>query len=327
MNIKSFFQQEHQITKTNVEQQGIGEIWALAVLGKTKIVTGNLQGNLHLYVLSDQLNSCELKNTVKEAHGKDIPITAITAYDQNSIASGGENGSIKLWNIVENALNNVAEIKYHNNNVRKIILLKNNNLFASCSFDKTIKIWNKTSPYALTNNSTYINEWNKVNSIIQLQNENLLVDSWGTNSGYITVWDMPSCKRLGSIVGVFTGSPYGLIELKNKHVAVSQNETSEIVIINPYQFEIITKIKNKAIIGQSSLLAMPNDCFIYACQGNYVQVKINNNGYEVTKAYSEDKQRNEKVLKNLNGDVGLFLVDNKYIVTNNNSYGFGYFTY
>ena len=205
------------------------------------------------------------------------------------------------------------------------------------SNDKTIKIWGKTSPYTVSNNCSYIKEWNKVHSIIQVQNQvqiqgkpenqDLLIDSWGSNNGFISVWDLRTQKRIGTITDVFTSCPFGMIELPNKNIAVSQNEPPEIVIIDYQELKIVKKISDKdSIIGQSSLLVLPAGGFFYASEGNYIQV---NNKLEIVKSFNEKgKERNSKALKHLCGYTGLFMFgNNKYILTNNNSFGFGLFSF
>lgn len=60
---------------------------------------------------------------------------------------------------------------------------------------KRLKYGKKKSPHNLVKDAT-LQEWNKVYSIIQLKvirnpddPQNILVDSWGTNCGFVTMWD------------------------------------------------------------------------------------------------------------------------------------------
>ena len=337
MKVESYFQQEFKATQESLKTQGIGEIWALAPINDNKIITGLWNGNIKLYTINVSGKKSELKSTIENAHGERIPITCITIIDNKRFASGAEDGSIKTWEYDGDQIKNPIDIKYHTNKVSKIILLKDANFLASCSFDKTIKIWGKASPYSVSNNCSYIKEWNKVHSIIQVQtkvqvkgkeeNQDLLIDSWGSTNGFISVWDLNTQKRIGTVTDVFTSCPFGLIELPDKNIAVSQSEPAEIVIINYQELKIVKRISDKdSIIGQSSLLVLPAGGFFYASEGNYVQI---NKNLEIVKSFNEkDKDRNSKALKHLCGYTGMFMFgNNKYILTTNNSFGFGLFSF
>ena len=56
------------------------------------------------------------------------------------VASGSEDGTIKIWNIDTNCL--VKTLYGHTNKVRCLEVLENDNYLASGSDDTTILIWN-----------------------------------------------------------------------------------------------------------------------------------------------------------------------------------------
>ena len=341
MNIQSYFQVEHKNTFDTTKNFGnFGEIWALASIGNTKIITGSIDGTLRLYSINISTKQCESKSYIENSHGIGTAINYITVCDDQFFISCGDDGSIKTWSISDEHIIEGSQIRYHNKNVKKIILLNNKELLASCSLDKTIKIWEKKSPHNLVKDAT-LQEWNKVYSIIQLKvirnpddPQNILVDSWGTNCGFVTMWDLNTFKKIGTMKNIYTCCSNGLIELSNGMVAVSQYDPLEIVIFDPYAYIVVQHIKNDVIKGQSSLLELPGGLFVYINEGNYIQIKINDN-YDIVKAYNETKkeivngqERKVKVLKDLKGSAGLILIENnKYILTNNDANGIGIFSF
>ena len=56
------------------------------------------------------------------------------------LASGQEDGSIKIWNITQGG-NLTSTLISHTDTVNDLALV-NNQILASCSFDTTVKIWN-----------------------------------------------------------------------------------------------------------------------------------------------------------------------------------------
>lgn len=327
MDIKPYFQQTHDSNTKN--SLGICcEVWAIEALNDNIIITGSINGTLRLYKVNMSSKKSEHKYKIENAHDSGNSINSITNCPNNSFISCGENGSIKKWTVDVNAntFELASEILYHIKNVTKVILLKDQKYFASCSYDKSIKFWQKDSPHTLAPKFPCIPEWNKIHSILQISNhsdQNLLVDSWGSNIGFISVWDLKDLRRLGTIRDVYTILPNGLIDLKNGNVAVSNVHPPEIVIFNPVSIRIVNKIVNEAITRNSSLLIVNNDSFIYAFQDNYIQIRINNS-YDILRT---QKRKEKKFCNGLDGTAGLVLLNGKYLVTNNNSREIEFFTF
>jgi WD40 repeat protein len=323
MNLKPFIQIEYKNANDGLHQ----DVWSLATFDENKIITGSCNGTICVYSVDLTQKTYNLLHLKEKAHNY-AAINYILVCEDNLIVSCADDGSIKMWKFESNK--NLKEqssiIKHHTQNVKKVIALKDHDKFVSCSFDRTIKIWEKKSPHSLIYS---FKECNRIHSMIELKKykqkdtEDILIESWGNNPGYITVWDLSIFKRKGNFQNVYTCCPNGLVELKNGRVAVSRYEPLSIIIIDPYTFEIVKTISNSnnfdCIKGQSSLVVTNNGLLIYIWEGYYIKIK-DEDDYNVVSFGFKDI--------NCLGWAGLvFLNKETYIVTNNKSNGIGIFTY
>ena len=83
--------------------------------------------------------------------------------------------SIKIWNLDKTSCVNEKTIdNAHLDNITKLIPLSNNRM-ASCSYDKTIKIWSSESPYSLL--GTLRGHEKNISSIIQVEGQERLIST------------------------------------------------------------------------------------------------------------------------------------------------------
>ena len=74
-------------------------------------------------------------------YGHEHQINTLCPIDDNYVASGSGDGTIKIWDLYD--LKECQTLSSHSSNVSCIIKLNNNNLI-SCSDDQTIKIWKQS---------------------------------------------------------------------------------------------------------------------------------------------------------------------------------------
>ena len=72
-------------------------------------------------------------------HGGGVRTVAFSPVNSQIVASGGENHTIKLWNLKNG---NVRTLKGHTDVINSIAFSPNGRLLASVSHDRTIKLWN-----------------------------------------------------------------------------------------------------------------------------------------------------------------------------------------
>lgn len=97
-----------------------------------QLISGNLTGEISVRTLNDQYEQQNLYTF--PAHTGII--RTIKFIDKNTIATGGEDNTIKIWRLNGQLL---AELK-HQNFVQSIELMNNHTLL-SASYDGTIKSW------------------------------------------------------------------------------------------------------------------------------------------------------------------------------------------
>lgn len=66
-------------------------------------------------------------------------INGICSYSKDKMATGGEDGTIRLWDLA--SMESLGCLRGHSKGIRALISLPNGNLVSGSS-DKTIRIWN-----------------------------------------------------------------------------------------------------------------------------------------------------------------------------------------
>ncbi|MBW4521013.1 MAG: hypothetical protein KME16_15080 [Scytolyngbya sp. HA4215-MV1] len=101
--------------------------------------------------------------------------------DGKTIVSGGEDGSIRIWDLAKNKVS--APIKKHNDIIRSIRFSSDGQLFASASIDKTVKVWDiKGNLIHSFNYGDYVYD-------VRFSKSNQKLAASGLNRGVI-IWDL-----------------------------------------------------------------------------------------------------------------------------------------
>ena len=179
---------------------------------------------------------------------------------------------IKVWKISTNDITEIITLKGHRDIVRKVISLPNG-LLASCSRDKTIRIWNYNSQYQ---QQTILKHSDVLVSVLYLKKKNVLVSCGEFIEPGVTFWNVEDYTIKRSIKGYGIKYSSHIIELPNGHIVLSSdNNKFPIVIINSSSYRVIKKITiNEKITKYSSICALNQDSFICVNQGNVFQVSM-----------------------------------------------------
>ena len=81
--------------------------------------------------------------SIKYTFDHESSITSLLKVNENCLASGSENDTIKIWSFIDGQL--VHTLQGHNGSVLALEAIDGKSLIASGSFDRTIKIWNINS--------------------------------------------------------------------------------------------------------------------------------------------------------------------------------------
>ena len=192
----------------------------------------------------------------------------------NRLISSSSDNSIKVWTISAEDITLIKEIKEHTDSVYKVIPLSRERI-ASCSEDKTIRIWKNDETYEHVSTLEHIS---CVISMLQLSGQELLISSYGDiNSLYngLYFWNMNTYTYRYAIEGFGFGVEYSthMIELPNGDVALSS--LYSIIIIDAPGFKIKKEIRLEKYITKCSSLCVYNDnSLIIASRGRFVQISI-----------------------------------------------------
>ena len=144
-------------------------------------------------------------------------------------------GEIKIWRINEDDYQLIHTLSQHNLYVSKVIELKNDKL-SSCSYDKTIKIWDN---YQCIQTLTGHNKI--VTSIIEM-NDYIIsaANSTFKDDGELIIWDKSTYKFIKTFTVDFW-SNYGLSELNENTLLVGGHDVIYLVDIKNCQINKITE--------------------------------------------------------------------------------------
>jgi len=127
-------------------------VTSLAVV-KDYLVSGSRDKNLRLW----NLDSCiqNLKNT-SYAHQDWVNVIE-TNLSRSLLYSGSRDGTIKVWGVTNSKLRCLSDINGHSSSVNSICKLydEHENMFATASADRTIKLWKPTSDEYLNSSKNY----------------------------------------------------------------------------------------------------------------------------------------------------------------------------
>ena len=160
-------------------------------------------------------------------------INDLLKINENTFISSSDDKTIKIVELTDNFSNYLVKqsIEFHLAEVYQTIKLKGNNIFASCSNDKTIKIWN----YDFNNKATLnisIDHNSEVLSILELPDSNLVSIS---KDGDLKIWKFNVCLK--TLKG-FKNPLHNCIFLLNKEIIIIGTK-KKIFLININQKEII----------------------------------------------------------------------------------------
>ena len=280
-------------------------VYSIIQLTDKRIVTGSINSLLICSV--NILTKCwNIDITKESAHNSKI--NSLCELTNSRLISGSDDQLIKIWLYSSKDLSLIKQISKHKGFIYKIITLTNN-IFATCSQDHTVKLFEHNENYQelLT-----IKCLSPIISIINLQKrKQLVIASRSSFSSSFSFWDTDSYILIKNMNNYyFISAPSHMIELPNGNIVVSSNdERKPIVIINTINYSIDKIIYCDEIIKSDSSLCIINDCsFIYLWNGNILQIS--------SKDYSIIYKSNK--LKGLDGWYGMISIDNgNYLVITN----------
>ncbi len=142
-------------------------------------------------------------------HGDSVYSVAFSPVDNTLLASGSSDGTVKLWDVVNQT--NVATLEEHAGGVVSIAFSPNGMLLASGSGDGTVKLWNV---HTHTNIATF--EWpaNVVTSVAFSPNgATLAAGAW---DGTVKLWDVETHQNTATFGGYDAATVAAIVEAETE---------------------------------------------------------------------------------------------------------------
>ena len=124
-------------------------ITSLCCITDSRVCISTLKGNIYIYTINKhkQNHSHSHTNTnnniihISKAH-EGLAIFNTTAFLNNLVISSGRDTCIKIWKISNTSYTLLMDIKHaHHNWIKSVVVLSNTNIFASCSYDNCVTLW------------------------------------------------------------------------------------------------------------------------------------------------------------------------------------------
>ena len=187
------------------------DVHSIIELSDSRIATGGGY-NYSIRIFSLDLESKSWKlNIVHKAHNDIIP--SLCELQGNRLVSSSVDSTIKIWNLSQDSLTLIKTLNGRGGWIYKVIPLTNN-LLASGSGERIIKIWESKDNYNEVR--TLVDNFS-VFSLLQLQNREILV--CGGDSDEISFWNINTYKKEHSIRCGGADSPNGMVELPNNCIS------------------------------------------------------------------------------------------------------------
>ena len=294
------------IPKTILSLKDIPNISYICEFSDDVIVTGTNTGKVIFWSINYNQKGIQFQFLFEQNIHKDT-IFSLCKFQNDYLISSSLDGNISIWELKNNELHDLYNIKINQNYARKVLELSNNRI-GCCADNCPILILDLSEAHHLTKLAE-LDESKGVNTLLQLSGKEILIASIVlTNS--LSFWNLKTYSKIGTLSGVCTFHPDGMIELPNSNIAVSNYFSSySISIVDTEKISIVQEIKSNMNFPEcSGLLLWKEEYIVYACNGILNVISIND--YKIITANDKDNT--------FDGHKGMISVINgNYLLMNN----------
>ena len=281
------------LVSTNNESKSY--VNTVSIFPNGNIITGSIDKIINIY------NSNLTTIIQKITNGHLNSILYIDIKDDNNFVSCSSDKNIITW-IKKNNYFEINKIlsPAHNHFVRKVLYFQNDKII-SCSFDQTIKIWDENFK-----NLYKFEDTQKINSMLILKEENILVISGENNTKF---FDLDNYVLKKELSGIVSKTQYSISRIDKNRIIIGGNDDMKIKIISIFNYKTIIDINNDFICW--AILSIKNkEIFLVGGKSNIIKI-YNSNNYECIQSINDaHSQGNIKGFNKLNnGNIISFSTD------------------
>ena len=175
------------------------------------------------------------------SHGASIYTVAFSA-DGQLLASGGDDNSVILWNVVDGSRR--EEFVEHNKRVTSVVFSSDGHQLASASLDGFVRLWHISSKRQRTSHK----HDGDVESVAFSPNGKILASGGGDQEGFVTLWDIPQESRIVTLPG-HRGIVESVVFSSDGQLLASASRDNTIKLWN-----IDTRYRHKTLAGHKNVV-------------------------------------------------------------------------
>ena len=263
-----------------------GIIYCVKTLDDGRIAAGDEYSNLIIYNKETFYPDIIIRNNLNSL------LTLTQLKNKNIICSFSNISTLKIIKIMNNEYENIQIIKgAHNNDINKIIELKNEKLI-TFSYDYSFKIW-KLNKYNNKYEKIYkFIDTNKLSDGIEIKDNEIILYALNTNPQSLVFYDLNKNEKIRTIynLNLCIDCLCRISKINENEVVVAGNKKVYLIDVNNYLilYEINSEYLNFCI------LKLSNDSFLIGDEkGTVIQYKIDNK--KLIKESFKNKSYNSRI--------------------------------
>ena len=251
-----------KIKNTNIIKSHNNYINSISIFPLGNIISVSDDKSIKIYNIH-----FEILQIIENAHNNGI--IYINIKDEKNFVSCCS-FDIKTWikkeKINKFEINKIIK-KAHNDKIMKVMFYKNNFLI-SCSWDKTIKIWEEKNIINSYQNITIIKDSNCLNSFLILNDKNILISSGEDGTKF---YNLNTFNIIFDIKKTWCGYNNAICRIDKDNIIVKGKGTNNLKIISIEEKKVIKQIKNDF---QCNCIYVINDKSIFLIGGKSNVIKV-----------------------------------------------------
>ena len=191
------------LRRAEVHEMGIT---CICNIDNNRFVTSSRDCSIKIFTF-DPIPFTKLDFNIENAHLNGV--SYLCPSKNNTLISSGYDKQIKIWEITAKHYKLKQTLDGHSKCVYQVLTLSHDR-FASCSQDKTIRIWELGSNYSLK--QTLYGHNDTITSIIQRKDKEILVS--GSDDQNLIFWDLVKYKKVNMLQNVYCACQTSLYEFE-----------------------------------------------------------------------------------------------------------------